>query len=160
MSSGRLLITMSQLQCPICGKYTPISNFDPSNFDDDIYAATFTGLGRGRGFAITSKYSVLDDPTITGLIADRCHRIQGLISGGSALPVEEGNALRATLESWILYARKLEEENKQLLIEASETDDDYESDDGSTQRLLRKINTEVSYDFDSLEDAIEFLLEN
>jgi hypothetical protein len=151
---------MSQLQCPSCGKYTPISNFDPSNFDDDIYAATFTGLGRGRGFAITSKYSVLDDSVITGLIADRCHRILGLISGESSLPVEEGNALRATLESWIIYARKLEEENKQLQVEVLETDDDYESDEDSSQRLLRKINKEVSFDFDSLEDAISFLLEN
>ncbi len=147
---------MSQLACPLCGRYVSLNIFDPSNFEDDIYAAQLTGLGRGRGFEVTDKSSVLHDPMVTGLIADRCFRILGLIYGDSVLPVEEGKALRATLESWIQYSRRLEEEKEMLMDELDEVDEsEY---DYSVERLLRKINREVSSEFEYLEDAIEFLL--
>jgi hypothetical protein len=147
--------------CPLCGRHVPENVFDPSNFEDDIYAVDVTGLGRGYGFAVTEKYSILDDYAVTGLIGDRCHRILGMIGEETSLPPEEGDALRATLEQWIQYARKLESENAELQQELEQTDDDDDEDDShEMNRLLRKINRSVSFEFDSLEEAIGFLLEN
>ena len=103
---------------------------------------------------------MFDDAEITGLIADRCHRILTLIEGIEGLPADEADALRATLDSWIKYARKLEVKNETLreenevLYEDDEEDDDYE-----IRRLLRKINRAVNFDFDDLEEAIDFMLE-
>jgi hypothetical protein len=149
--------------CPLCGRHVPEDVFDPSEFEDDIYAVEVSGLGRGRGFQVTDRYSVLDDPAITGLIADRCHRILHLIDEEDYLPPEEYRALRATLDSWVKYARRLEAENENLKEELEEDDDDeYEDDDDDSplvSRLLQKINRETSYEFDDLEEAVGFLLE-
>jgi hypothetical protein len=119
-----------------------------------------TGLGRGRGFAVTDTFSI-QDPRILGLIKDRCHRILHLIDDKNYLPPRELDALRALLDQWIKYARSLEAENEEL----REQDDDYyvEEDDESCEEyvdsLLWKINRETNFEWDSLEDAIDFLLE-
>ena len=147
------------IACPLCGRHVPEHVFDPSTFGDDIYAVEVTGLGRGRGFQVTGQYSVLEYPAITGLISDRCHRILHLIHQQGYVPPQEYDALRATLEQWIKYARKLEIEKAELTEELSDIDDD-EDEGYELSRLLRKINRSVSFDFDSLEEAIEFLLEN
>jgi len=55
-------------------------------FDDDIYAVDVSSLGKGSGFEVVGRYSVLDDAEITGLIADRCLRILDLIEGEGKLP--------------------------------------------------------------------------
>ena len=152
---------MTQLVCPLCGRFVGLEYFDPRHFEDDIYAVEVRGLGRGRGFEVVSRESVLDDDRITGLIADRCHRILGLIEGEGGLPTGEVDSLKATLESWIKYARRLEVENKTLREENEELseEEDDEEDDYELSRLLQKINREVSFDFDDLEEAIDFLLE-
>ncbi len=64
---------MSQVKCPLCGKFNSIALYDPSNFDDDILVVKFRGLGRGKGFEIAEKYSLLDgsDPALLNLISDR-----------------------------------------------------------------------------------------
>ena len=50
---------MSQLACPLCGRFVSLNGFDPSNFESDIYAVNRTGLGRSRGFAVSESFSVL-----------------------------------------------------------------------------------------------------
>ena len=152
--------------CPLCGRHVPEAVFDPSNFEDDVIAVEVSGLGRGRGFQVTDRYSILDEPTIIGLISDRCHRILHLVDEVGYLPPDEYRALRATLDSWVKYARGLEVENQRLRdeLEEEEDDDEYEDDDEEDSplvaRLLRKINRETSFEFDSLESAVMFLLEN
>lgn len=139
-----------------------MKHFDPRFFEDDIYGVEVRGLGRGKGFEVADKYSLLDDPAITGLIADRCHRILHLISDKGYIPPQELDALRATLDSWIQHARRHEADNASLRQEnedLSEAEDD-DGDDYESSRLLRKINGAVSFDFDDLEEAIDFLLEN
>jgi hypothetical protein len=78
---------MSQLACPLCGRYVSLSRFDPSHFESDIYAVDMIGLGRGRGFAVSETFSVLGEPEITCVIAERCRIILGLIAraGGKAV---------------------------------------------------------------------------
>ena len=61
------------MKCPLCGKVNPISRYDPSNFDNDILIVKFRGLGRGKGFEVAEKYSLLDgsNPALLALIRDR-----------------------------------------------------------------------------------------
>jgi len=42
-------------------------------FEDDILVVKFRGLGRGKGFEVTEKYSLFDgdDPELLDLISDR-----------------------------------------------------------------------------------------
>jgi hypothetical protein len=148
--------------CALCGRHVPEHVFDPSDFEDDIYAVYVTGLGRGRGFSASEPFSILDDKRITGLIADRCHRILNMIEKGSRLPKGELDALRTTLESWTQYARNLEKEqtrlNKRIAdLENQDADDELEE---YVDELLEKINVQTNFNFETLEEAIGFLLEN
>jgi hypothetical protein len=112
---------------------------------------------RARGFAVTETYSI-QDPLILGLIKDRCHRILHLIDFKGYLPSPENDAIRALLEQWIKHARNLEAENQALKEELDE--DDYEDDEEYIDMLLERINRETNFEWDSLEEAIGFLLEN
>ena len=148
------------IACPLCGRHVPEDVFDPSEFEDDIYAVEVSGLGRGKGFQVTGRYSVIDDPSITGLIADRCHRILHLIHQQGYIPPQELAALRATLDQWTRYARRLETEKEELQEENEElstVDDD--TAEVEMQLLLDRINRSANSDFDTLEEAIGFLLE-
>ena len=49
---------MTQLICPMCGKFSPY-DFSPCG-DQDIYAIEVKGLGRGKGVKVVNKYSILD----------------------------------------------------------------------------------------------------
>ncbi len=40
---------MSQLICPLCGKFVSVRYYDPSGFEDDILLVQVRGLGRGKG---------------------------------------------------------------------------------------------------------------
>jgi hypothetical protein len=72
---------MSQFQCPLCGKYNSYARFDPSDFDDDIFGVDFEGLGRGRGFRVSARYSLLEDDYLRGLIIQRSRRILWFTEG-------------------------------------------------------------------------------
>jgi len=89
---------MSQLACPLCGRYVSLKCFDPSNFESDIYAVNRTGLGRGKGFAVGPRFSVLGDITITAPIAERCRIILGLIEGRKIPSGGETSVLKAEVE--------------------------------------------------------------
>ena len=91
---------MSQLACPLCGRFVSLNGFDPSNFESDIYAVNRTGLGRGRGFAVSESFSVLGESTITGPIAARCRIILGLIEGREIPLGVEVSAWRAEVDRW------------------------------------------------------------
>ena len=91
---------MSQLACPLCGKYTSLSRFDPSGFESDIYAVNRTGLGRGRGFAVSESFSVLGDLTITDPIALRCRKILGFIEGREIPSSNDISVLTLEIEKW------------------------------------------------------------
>jgi len=65
----------------MCGKTTNIRNFDPESFEDDIYLVRFRGLGRGRGFEIASKESLLEglDPELLDKISDRIEILYNIL---------------------------------------------------------------------------------
>jgi hypothetical protein len=91
---------MSQLACPLCGRYVSLDGFDPSHFESDIYAVNRIGLGRGRGFAVSESFSVLGDLTITGPIALRCRKILGLIEGREIPSSNDVSVLTMEIEKW------------------------------------------------------------
>lgn len=63
---------MSHVRCPLCGKDSFISNFNPDELDLDIYVRSFVGLGYRGGFAPTPDESVLGDDEFTPKIRNRC----------------------------------------------------------------------------------------
>ncbi len=62
---------VSHLVCPLCGKNAPLSTLDPENLPLDVMAISFTGKGRGRGFAVKGVESILDDEEVTTKVAAR-----------------------------------------------------------------------------------------
>ena len=74
---------MTSIRCPLCGWYVNLNSFDPRKFNGDIELVTVQGLGRGRGFAVVSRESVLGDDEITPMIKD------GVLSIASTL-IEKG----------------------------------------------------------------------
>lgn len=69
----------NQFQCPLCGRTVAIRSFDPSNFDDDVIGIRFVGLGRGRGFEVAAKGSLLDsEAPVLDKIADRVAEVYDL----------------------------------------------------------------------------------
>ena len=91
---------MSQLACPLCGRFVSLKGFDPSKFELDIYAVNRVGLGRGRGWAVSEIFSVLGDSAITAPIAERCRVILGLIEGKKVLSGGEASVLMAEVDKW------------------------------------------------------------
>ena len=69
---------MSLLVGPLCGKASSLRCFDPSGFDD-VYAQHVRGLGQGHGFAVTERYSLLDDAETTRLIGEQTLAILRLL---------------------------------------------------------------------------------
>lgn len=173
------------LACPICGRLVSINHFDPRGFEDDIYGVNVRGLGRGKGFEVTDRFSLLDDPWVVGLIADRCHRVLNLIERGSASPPGEVGKLRATLQQTLdrlkqtqrLVAEQeadlatqeqaihLQETVTERLrrqvdeLEAPSDDDDEDDLEEKMQEILDRINYNANSDFDNLSDAVDFLIE-
>lgn len=62
---------MSHLACPLCGKYAPLSTLNPSILDLDLKLVSFQGLGRGKGFKVSEKWSILGDDDVTPVISER-----------------------------------------------------------------------------------------
>ena len=63
---------MSHIRCPICGKGSAISSFNPNDLDLDIYIRQTHGLGYGGGFSYGPDESVLGDEFFTPMIKARC----------------------------------------------------------------------------------------
>ncbi len=72
---------MSQLMCPLCGKFVSVRYYDPSDFEDDILLVQVRGLGRGKGVEIEATYSLLDggETYLLGLIRDRVAILYNLL---------------------------------------------------------------------------------
>ncbi len=114
---------MSQLVCPLCGRFVSISRFDPSNFEADIFAVNVRGLGRGRGFAVSETFSVLGEPEITGVIAERCRIILGLIEGKKILVGGEASVLMAEVDRWKVEAMRERRSSEDLFAKLAELEE-------------------------------------
>ena len=106
--------------CPMCGRHVPENVFDPKSMDADIYAVHVSGLGRGKGFAVSEPFSVLGDPTITAPIADRCRSILKVIEGNKPATAGELLAIKAELESSDRRVLREQRAREDLLAELAE----------------------------------------
>ncbi|GAH42748.1 unnamed protein product [marine sediment metagenome] len=52
---------MSQLICPLCGKFVSVRYYEPEDFEDDIKRVQVRGKGRGKGTEREWTVSVFDD---------------------------------------------------------------------------------------------------
>ena len=152
---------MSQVKCPLCGKFNSIALYDPSNFDDDILVVKFRGLGRGKGFEIAEKYSLLDgsDPSLLALIRDRVAVVHDFLFENrseerddliddinAALDVDEGfeNLIDATDALLAQFLESDEEEDSgpeyteagALVVADQGSHDDYESSSELDKEIL------------------------
>ena len=62
---------MSHIRCPLCGKDSAISTFNPEDLDRDIYVRQTRGLGYRGGFTYGPDESVLGDDVYTPKVMDR-----------------------------------------------------------------------------------------
>jgi hypothetical protein len=62
---------MTHIKCPVCGKNSAISTFDPLSIEEDIKLVTYTGLGRAKGFAVIDEFSILGDEIFSPIIAKK-----------------------------------------------------------------------------------------
>jgi len=146
---------MSQINCPICGKYTPETSFLKPKEIHDINGVYMRGLGRGKGFEVTDRYSLRNDKQLTAVIADRCRRTLKLIDGSLNL---SNDAILRNRDEWMRYAEGLKVQNDRLLNRVKEAEE-YEAALVEMECLLEKINMETDFEFECLEDACDYLLE-
>jgi len=114
-----------------------------------------SGLGRGRGFTVTDRFSLLGDTHITNVIADRCQRTLNLIHGTSSISYM--NILQ-NRDRWIKYAKDLKVRYDRLQARTREMEE-YMAMGEEMEYLLKKINNAIGFEFMYLEDSIDFLLE-
>jgi hypothetical protein len=189
---------MSQLCCPLCGRFASLRFFDPTSFESDIVAVDVRGLGRGKGVEVVSRTSVLEVPEIVVPIRNRCRELIRIIDG--KLPSNdaailqkvvdmEGNMLKwkreaqklkmrnrdfeakiaddeSTIRGWMNHCDKLNAkvqditlENKRLVKKIRSMTEEEELAVEEMEEVLELINSNVNENFDSLFDAVSFLLE-
>ena len=84
------MVELTQLACPLCGRFVSLAYFDPSRFDPDIYVVNVTGLGRGRGVKVTGRYSILHPGNITvELVKDRILNLAKVLVDHDCLKPQE-----------------------------------------------------------------------
>lgn len=96
---------MSHLACPLCGKNAPLTSLDPENLDLDLSLISFIGLGRGKGFTISEKISILGDDTYSPMIADRIINLLKMFLNEDVINKEK-LLTRLELENIILQSGK------------------------------------------------------
>jgi hypothetical protein len=83
---------LTSIVCPLCGKHTPLGSFDPERQEcDDIRYVEVSGLGKGKGFEVTARGSILDseyDDTLQA-IASRTLGIVKLLKDHEVISEEE-----------------------------------------------------------------------
>ena len=127
------------LSCPICGKLTPLSSFEPEDLEEDIMIVEMVSRGR-RGFEVVSRQSALDDPELMEVISERLRVLLRLLD-------DEGTALRREENEEEAQLAKSEEENEELAaLEAT------------VENALRLLNSHLGESFDSLEEAVECIV--
>ena len=146
---------MSQVNCPVCGKYTPESSFLKPKEILDIRGVYMRGLGRGRGFEVTDRYSLMNDKQLTAVIANRCRRTLKLIDGSLNL---SNDAILRNRDEWIRHGEGLKVQYDSLLNRVKEVEE-YEAASIEMEYLLEKMNMETDFEFECLEDACDYLLE-
>lgn len=125
---------MSQLICPLCGKFTSVRFYDPEDFEDDIKRVQVRSLGRGKGTErawTVSIFEVEDDPIFLKL-RDRIAKLHSLF---------------------------FDDELEELQKSVEENIDEVEAWRAESEELIARVNDAFNSEYEELEDAVDFLLE-
>ena len=145
---------MSLWICPLCGKQCSINLYDPSNFEDDILIILLRGLGKGKGFEVVKRYSLLkgSDPELLDLIRDRVAVIYDLLHED----VEEDEAeeeYSVDLENEEDDESLSELDREILLAEREEEEDEDEDDDEEQVQAMTPLEIELQIEERALQIA-------
>ena len=81
---------MANLKCPLCGRRVNLAGFDSSDYDLDICCVEVKGLGRGRVFEETSRYSIVYPGNATvELLNDRILELVNMLLENGCLEQHE-----------------------------------------------------------------------
>ena len=140
---------MSQLICPLCGKFVSVRYYDPSGFEDDIMLVQVRGLGRGKGVEIEETYSLLDggDKHLLDLISDRVAILYNLLYENKGDDEGEDEA---------------EDKEEDVLVDEDEEKEDDGEGGAQNGELLDLVNDALAdiYEekFSDLDEAVEALV--
>ena len=157
---------MSHITCMLCGLQRPVSNYDPSNYDNELYLITKRSKGYASGFE-DEKTAILGDDIYTPLIKDRILEIvrafkeKGIISEkelAGLIPKTEDTdsflkkaissmlykALTGTSEGSDSYTMELKEREMLELVDKLKTD---YSKLGDEYDKLRQTHIEANADY-------------
>ena len=72
---------MSQFVCPLCGKFSSVKHYDPSNYEEDIMLVQVRGLGHRKGVEVSERYSLLEgeNQELLDLISDRIEILYNML---------------------------------------------------------------------------------
>lgn len=72
--------TPTHVVCPICGKSSSVKSF-PAGRGNEIMYQTFQGMGRGKGFAVVSRESALDDRSLATALKPKLLELVSALAG-------------------------------------------------------------------------------
>jgi hypothetical protein len=83
---------LSHITCPVCGKSSFLRDFDPDKMKNDIYVYSVKGLGRAKGFGVTTSDSILHSPEylhVRGRLAARMIKVLNLLAETGTISKEQ-----------------------------------------------------------------------
>ncbi len=122
---------MTMLSCPLCGKQNALSSFNPAALPLDVLGVERQGLGRGKGFKVIGRPSLLADEELMDSIAARCHALITLIEGEDKTVSQDIERLSAVIDGY-------EEEHDACLTLIQEALPDEDNLEDAIQALMIK----------------------
>jgi len=149
------------LVCPLCGKLAHLNSFTPDEYSDDIKCVEMRGLGRGKGFEVTRRFSALGDEELMDLISSRCHAILRMV-GEEVTEKSAATALEEELGKWrkeVLGLREVENQLRDENVELQEAVDEYEEEaDGLLAQVNGVLRDVYEEEFSDLGEAVGALI--
>ena len=149
------------LSCPLCGKLSHLSCFNPDRYDDDIKCVEMQSRGRAKGFEVTRRFSALDDEELMDLISSRCRAILKIV-GEEVTEKSSVTALEKELGKWrteVLGLREVENQLNDEIVGLQKSVDDYEEEMDGLLAQVNGVLPDIYEEFSYLENAVEALIE-
>jgi len=152
---------MSQIICPLCGKFTSARLYDPEDFEEDIKRVQVRGLGRGKGTEREWSVSIFedeDDPVFIKL-RDRIVKLYSLFFDDEDRSEEWNDLLddiNAALNPYYVDAfDSLFDASEALLKQFNDYEEEDEESEGEHSVVLED---EEEEDFESLSELDKEIL--
>jgi hypothetical protein len=125
----------------LCGLQRPIKNYDPSNYENEVYLITKTGKGRGRGFD-TEYTPILGDGEFTPIIKNRILEIVRALYGKGIISEKELSEINPKKDATESFLDKVV--SSALFELLTGTSEDSELKVKELSNLVEKLKSDVS----------------